>query len=122
MGDLSGNNIIRQIYRNNLQYNDQPKAFTSYLSKQFVYVLKIGNFSIQSAEFGLNFSIQFFCRAICTTMHTDIERRYPRYGCEDKLFALTHLLHPGQKGTILFKVGLFQPTIDQLITEEEGAP
>ena len=55
-------------------------------------------------------------------MHTDIERRYPRYGCEDKLFALTHLLHPGQKGTILFKVGLFQPTIDQLITEEEGAP
>ena len=48
-------------------------------------------------------------------MHTDI-------GCEDKLFALTHLLHPEQKGTILFKVGLFQPTIDQLITEEEGTP
>ena len=33
-----------------------------------------------------------------------------------------HLLHPGQKGTILFKAGLFQPTIDQLITKEEGAP
>ena len=55
IGDLSGNDIIRQIYQNNLQYNDQPKAFTSYLSKQFVYVLKIKNISIQlSNEFVLN--------------------------------------------------------------------
>ena len=35
---------------------------------------------------------------------------------------LPPLTNPGQKGTILFKVRLFTPTIDLVISEEEGAP
>ena len=64
--------------------------------------------------------LYFIFRSLCINLHTEIERRYPRYGCEDKVFAICHLLHPRQKGTILFKVGLFTPTIEMMIMEEEG--
>ena len=35
---------------------------------------------------------------------------------------LPPLTNPGQKGKILFKERLFTPTIDLVISEEEGAP
>ena len=66
--------------------------------------------------------LPFVFRTFCSNLHGDIDKRYPRYGCEEKAFAYAHLLHPGQKGTILFKVGLWQSTIDMLIMDEEGAP
>ena len=40
----------------------------------------------------------------------------------DKVLEYTNLLHPGLKGGVLFNVGKYSGTIEQLITEEEGAP
>ena len=55
-------------------------------------------------------------------MAKDLEKRFPNYGSGEKAFAFTHLLHPGQKGTILYQQSIFNQTCQIMIEDEEGAP
>ena len=59
---------------------------------------------------------------MCTNMHKDLENRFPNYGAKEKIYAYTHLLHPGQKGTILYQLGLYNSTCESFVLDEEGAP
>ena len=58
----------------------------------------------------------------CLEMMTEIERRWPRGGCTDKVHCISHILHPGMKGYILVKNKTMDHWIEVLIDEEEGAP
>ena len=56
-------------------------------------------------------------------MFNDLEKRYPNYGSGEKAYSYTHLLHPGQKGTILYQLSIFNQTCKLMIEdEEEGSP
>ena len=57
---------------------------------------------------------------LCTNMTKDLEKRYPKYGANEKIFAYCHLLHPGQKGTILYQLAEWQTTVNSLVADEEN--
>ena len=59
---------------------------------------------------------------LCAHMYQDLEKRYPNYGSGEKAYAYTHLLHPGQKGTILYQQSIWNATCQSLISDEESAP
>ena len=59
---------------------------------------------------------------LANNMSTDLEKRFPNYGSGEKAYAYTHLLHPGQKGTILYQQSIWNQTCQMMIEEEEGAP
>ena len=59
---------------------------------------------------------------MCNTMYEDLKARYPQYGATDKILAFSNFLHPGLKGSILFKIGLYNTTLELLRLEEEGTP
>ena len=61
-------------------------------------------------------------REMCANMIKDIEKRFPNYGANEKAYAYTHMLHPGQKGTILYQLGIFNQTLQKMVEEEEHAP
>ena len=58
---------------------------------------------------------------LCTNMHQDLEKRFPRYGSGEKAYAYSHLLHPGQKGTILYQLSIWNDTCQSLLQDEESA-
>ena len=58
-------------------------------------------------------------RAMCANMIKDLDKRFPNCGAEEKAYAYTHLLHPGQKGTILYKLSMYQHTLNNMILDEE---
>ena len=43
-------------------------------------------------------------------------------GGNEKVYSYCHLLHPGQKGTILYQLGEYQTTVNSLLADEENAP
>ena len=59
---------------------------------------------------------------LCANMAKDLEKRFPKYGANEKIYAYTHLLHPGQKGTILYQISEYQSTVNALLADEENAP
>ena len=59
---------------------------------------------------------------LCQKLFTDLDKRYPNYGSDEKVYAYTHLLHPGQKGTILYQQSIWNATCQSLIEDEESAP
>lgn len=59
---------------------------------------------------------------LCTNMSKDMEKRFPKYGGNEKVYSYCHLLHPGQKGTILYQLGEYQTTVNSLLADEENAP
>ena len=59
---------------------------------------------------------------MCDHMNKDLEKRFPRYGVNEKVYAYCHLLHPGQKGTILYQLSEFNNTVNALVEEEEQVP
>ena len=52
-------------------------------------------------------------------MRNDLEKRFPNYGSGEKVYAYTHLLHPGQKGTILYQQNIYNATCQSLCEDEE---
>ena len=58
-------------------------------------------------------------REMCANMNKDLEKRFPNYGANEKAYAYTHLLHPGQKGTILYQLNIYNTTVQKMIEEEE---
>ena len=59
---------------------------------------------------------------LCDFMSKDLEKRFPKNGSGEKVYAYTHLLHPGQKGTILYQQSIFNDTCKSLCQDEESAP
>ena len=59
---------------------------------------------------------------LCSLMTNDLEKRFPKNGSGEKAYAYTHLLHPGQKGTILYQQSIFNETCKSLCQDEESAP
>ena len=55
-------------------------------------------------------------------MFEDLKSRFPAYGGQDKILAFSNFLHPALKGNILYKIGLYNTTLEQLVIEEEGTP
>ena len=42
----------------------------------------------------------------------------PDYGANEKAYAYTHMLHPGQKGTILYQLGIFNQTLQKWLKKK----
>ena len=57
-------------------------------------------------------------------LSADLEKRYPNNGSGEKAYAYTHLLHPGQKGTILYQQSIWNQTCQMMIEDEnlDAAP
>ena len=55
-------------------------------------------------------------------MLIDLNKRYPHYGLDDKIFSYSHLLHPGQKGTVAHNIGVYKNLLQNLVNDEEGTP
>ena len=56
---------------------------------------------------------------LSSLMRNDLEKRFPNYGSGEKVYAYTHLLHPGQKGTILYQQNIYNATCQSLCEDEE---
>ena len=59
-------------------------------------------------------------REMCANMGKDLEKRFPNYGSNEKAYAYSHMLHPGQKGTILYQQGIFNQTLQKMVEDEEN--
>ena len=60
-------------------------------------------------------------REMCANMAKDLEKRFPNYGANEKAYAYSHLLHPGQKGTILYQLSIYNQTVQKMLEDEETA-
>ena len=59
-------------------------------------------------------------KAMCKDMKDNLDRRYPDLGTTIDVLAYTQLLHPGSKGTILYRTGKLQQTCSKFLAEHEA--
>ena len=59
---------------------------------------------------------------MCDVMLVDLNKRYPHYGLDEKIFSYAHLLHPGQKGTVANNIGVYKTLLQNFVQDEEGTP
>ena len=53
---------------------------------------------------------------------TYLESKLPKQGCEEKIYAYAHLLHPCFRGKMLNDHGLFTSTIDMFVEDNDESP
>ena len=61
-------------------------------------------------------------REMCAKMSKELDKRFLNYGANEKAYAYTHMLHPDQKGTILYQLSIFNISLQKMVEEEENTP
>jgi hypothetical protein len=53
-------------------------------------------------------------------MVKDLEVRFPKGGCTEKIYAYTHLLHPCFRGNVLSDYSLLKSTMEIFVIDNEA--